>query len=138
MLTIARTKSEVRAIVETGAPSLSKLYGFADDIDVVESTTDLETLPKAVGDKNALAEKRKDLKRFLTNPEPKASTKRSPKGRNTPAKPTRVTDIFGEAGNAQRDIRWALQSNKNHEPDDDGLNLFSDTETERVSFSWNV
>lgn len=112
---------------------MSNCYGFDDDVDVVETTIECEELPKSVGDKSILAEKRKEYRRFLRNAEPMASTKGSPKKRTTPAKAMRVADIFPEASNAQRDIRWALQSNKNHETDDHGLNLFSDTETERVS-----
>lgn len=136
MLTIAQPKSEVRATAETEAPSLSNLYGFDEDIELVESSPAFDNLPISVGDKRTLAEKKNDLKRFLRNPQPKAQTKGSPKKRDSPRKAMRVADIFGGASNAQRDIRWAMQPNKNQEAVDYGSNLFSDTETERVNFIW--
>lgn len=136
MLTIAQPKSEARATAETEAPSLSNLYGFDEDIDLDESSPALENLSISIGDKSTLAEKKRDLKRFLRNPQPEASRKGSPKKCDSPRKAMRVADIFGEASNAQRDIRWAMQPNKNQAAVDHGSNLFSDTETERVNFIW--
>lgn len=137
-MTVARTKIDIRdlkgPIVETEAPTLDNLFGFDDDCEVIEQTIELEPKTTVVSDKNSLAEKRKSLKRFLKNPEPKPSTKTSPRKRRSSVKAIKTVDIFGETNNVQRDIRSALQSHKNDEETVDHPNLFSDTETEIVGF----
>lgn len=124
-----------RSIVEKEAPTREKLFGFDDDDDVIElSDTDLEASSsrKSIGDKNALAEQRNHMKRFLKNPVPNESTNETPKKHATQVKASKPAGIFGDANNAQKDIRSVFNSHQNHETVDSSPNLFSDTETEMV------
>lgn len=125
-----------RQITETSAPALNQLFGFDEDINDIDQSD--ETAVAAVCDKNALEEKRKSMKRFLKNSEPKMPTLGSPKKRQTPVKAKKREVIFAEPSNVQKDIRSALHSHKNPKPVADAPNLFSDTETERVSLHFRA
>lgn len=122
-----------RLIVEKEAPAMDKLFGFDDDVIELDDTgLENDLSRKSLGDKNALVEKRNELKRFLKNPVPNESTNETPKKHATPVKARMPAGIFGNASNAQKDIRSALNSHENHKPVDNPSNLFSDTETEMV------
>lgn len=88
-------------------------FGFCDDDEEEQTSIINGTVACAVHpDKNALAEERKNLKRFLTNPEPiKTYQKRFKKNKSaTKLEPAAATPpkIFASTSKAHADIRVVL------------------------------